>query len=92
MGEDLEEKLDKINNYQNFVKYIASHVTNFRFINNGKDLTMFMTDTLGKKVVQFLHFREVDIYNSYWQKKMDLKCPTTNLIYKRIPFYINGHS
>ena len=26
----------------------------------GKDLTMFLTDILGQKVVQFLHFREVE--------------------------------
>ena len=29
-GEALEEKLDKIYNYQNFVKEIGSHVTHFR--------------------------------------------------------------
>ena len=67
MGEDLEEKLNKINNYQNFVKEIGSHVAHFRFITNGKELTMFMTDTLGKKVIQFLHFREVESTFGYLQ-------------------------
>ena len=48
MRNDLEEQLDKINNYQNFVK-ILDHMS----------ITMFMTDVLGKsrQILKFLRSR-----------------------------------
>ena len=57
----IKEKKDKINNFENFVKCIAKHVDKkLKITRHGKELTMYMTDTLGKTVIKFLHFREVN--------------------------------
>ena len=74
----IKEKKDKINNFENFVKCIAKHVDKkFKFTRHGKELTMYMTDTLGKQVIKFLHFREVNSLFGFLhlvsaEKKMDL--------------------
>lgn len=58
--QSLQEARDRITNFDNFVNNIKHHIENYSFIHNDNDFTMFMTDTMGRKVIQFLHFRNVE--------------------------------
>ena len=56
----LQDDCDRIDTFDNFVKNIETHVQNYRFIHTSDDLTMFMTDTIGRKVIRFIHIRKVE--------------------------------
>ena len=55
-----EEKLDQINDFKCFVDNVAGHAESFRCVKSGGKLSMFLTDPLGKTVVQFFLFQEIN--------------------------------
>ena len=55
-----EDKSDKINDFENICTNIEIRYNAFRAYRKGNDLTLSMTVDLGRKVVQFLHFKEVN--------------------------------
>ena len=55
-----EDKSDKINDFENFCTNIEIRYNAFRVHRKGNDLTLSMTDAIGRKVMQFLHFKEVN--------------------------------
>ena len=59
LAQQEKEKKDKIKSFDDFAKQVRNHVhKNFIFARNDRDFTMFMTDSLGRKVTKFIHFRE----------------------------------
>ena len=55
-----EDKSDKINDFENVCTNIEIRYNAFRVYRKGNDLTLSMTDAIGREVVQFLHFKEVN--------------------------------
>ena len=63
-----ESKRDKIQSFDNFVKSIGTKVeTNFLVNHKDNQISLFMTDDLGSKVVLYLLFRKVDSPFGYFQ-------------------------
>ena len=54
------EEKDKIGSFADFVKNLKQRFKNMRIIHLNNDLTISVTDTLGREVVQFLHFKHVE--------------------------------
>ena len=59
LDQERKEANDMITDYDSFILNIKYHVEKFTFIQNNDDFTMFMTDSMGKRVVQYLHLRNV---------------------------------
>ena len=56
----LEEELDKIKDFENFKEQCASRYRQFNVIcNDTEDLYMSRTDPTGRRVLMFLHFRQI---------------------------------
>ena len=56
--EQLNNKLDQIKDFKHFVDNASNYAESFNFVKSERKLSMFLTDTLGKTVVQFFLLRE----------------------------------
>ena len=61
LDQERKEANDMITDYDSFILNIKYHVEKFTFIQNNDDFTMFMTDRMGKRVVKYLHLRNVSL-------------------------------
>ena len=48
-----------IRDFETFCTEIGKRYTQFNVYKDGTDLTISLTDTVGRKVVQFIHFKNV---------------------------------
>ena len=55
-----EEKKYKIGSFENFQSEIGKRFKYFQVCSHDDDLTLSLTDKLGRKTEQFLHFKKVD--------------------------------
>ena len=54
------DKLDRIDNFSSFTNEAAARYTSFSVRIKYRELTVFMLDELGRKVVQFIYFKEIE--------------------------------
>ena len=54
-----EDKNDKIGSFSEFVKGARKRYKKMNVVHNENDLTISVSDKLGRKVLQFLHFKHV---------------------------------
>ena len=64
MQKEYEDNLDKIKDFEVFCTEIEKRYTQFNVYKENTDLTLSMTDTVGRKVVQFVHFKKCKF--SFW--------------------------
>ena len=55
--------MDKIKDFETFCTEVGKRCTQFN-VYKGTDLTISLTDTVGRKVVQFIHFKKGKF--SFW--------------------------
>ena len=55
-----DEQKDKIGSFEHFQREIGKRFKYFQVSSHADDLTLSLTDKLGRKVEQFLHFKKVD--------------------------------
>lgn len=55
-----EKKKNKIGLFENFQSEINKRFKYFQVCSNDDDLTLSLTDKLGRKIEQFLHFKKID--------------------------------
>ena len=60
LQEEYLDKLDRIDNFLSFTNEAAARYTSFSVRSKCRELTMFMLDELGRKVVQFIYFKEIE--------------------------------
>ena len=53
------EKNDKIKDFQEFTENVKYHMNGYNFIHTNDDLTAYMTDKMGRKIIHYMHFRNV---------------------------------
>ena len=92
--QSLNERLDKITDFKSFAANVSEHVKNFHVRQNGKEITMFLTDLASKSIIQFLHFREVDSPFGFLQlahaEKNGVDIPKWNFQLQKTIYCISG--
>ena len=53
------ELQDKIEDFVSFSRDVQKHYPKFRVVHSGEDLYLSMTNSIGRQVIQFIHFRHV---------------------------------
>ena len=82
-----EEKKDKIGTFEVFKKEAGKMFKYFNVFHEGDDLTLSLTDKMGRKVKQFLHFKQVKSYFGFLflerVEKDGIEIPQRNSISKK---------
>ena len=97
LQEELNEKLHQINDFKCFVDNVDDHAESFRCVKSEGKLSMFLTDPLGKTVVQFFLFQEVNSPFGFLQlaeaQKNGVDVPKNVFNWqKKTIFFANGHN
>ena len=53
------EKADKIQDFHDFTENLKKHMKGYNFIHNSDDLIAYMTDTMGRKIIHHIQFRNI---------------------------------
>ena len=50
---------DKLEDFASFSRDVLKHYPKFRVVHSGEDFYLSMTNSIGRQVIQFIHFRHV---------------------------------